>query len=71
MDGWTHGQTDRWIFDVTERAAASNRNARMIYHHVSLFLNTDILKKKQNSFKLNYAKIRATGFFYSLMNIKI
>jgi hypothetical protein len=53
-DKWMDGHTDRWIFDVTERAAASNRKARMIYQHVSLFLNKDILEKR-NYFKSNYA----------------
>jgi hypothetical protein len=37
-NGWTDGQTDRWIFDVAERAAGRYRNATMIYRHVSLFL---------------------------------
>lgn len=37
-DKWMDGHTDRWIFDVTERAAGSNRHARMIYQHGSLFI---------------------------------
>jgi hypothetical protein len=41
-DKWMDGHKDRWIFDVTERPAGSNRHARMIYQHVSPFFNANI-----------------------------